>query len=552
MAKMKGVHPLKLALAGLLITAVIAGVAGVLLVGANYRPPDGAEGLIYPGVSVAGVPIAGLTRNRAAAVVAAALPHPEETELAIEAGDQSWQLTWAAAGQGHDVSAAVETAYAAGAARPWWLGAFYHLRPLNVDVPVPQIPADPDRVRGFVAAIADAVAVAPQDAALIIAGDEVSSTPAQEGRYLEVETATQQVLAALKASAQQVSLATTPIAPRYTSPEPALSQARFLAQQTLTVVVHDPVILPGDAAAEWEATPGVITPPPPGYHAEFATDSSQILRWLRIRKKAPGLELGFDVMGIRDWVDSLAGQIDPLRILDVDATTVRVAQTLRAGGGLRINAVIHHTPITYTVDYGDTFFDIAFYHGFPQWHLERANPDVEPGLIDVGQKLVIPSIDTLMPHPLVEGKRIDIDLPTQTLRAWDEDTLAFELRISSGMSKTPTIQGQFQILFKEESAFAQRWHLDMPYFMGFYEEGEGYFNGIHELPITSYGTRLSAGVLGYPASYGCIIVAEGAAKELFAWADIGTLVAVHGVAPGTPFGRETLEDIAPLIEPPEP
>ncbi len=94
-------------------------------------------------------------------------------------------------------------------------------------------------------------------------------------------------------------------------------------------------------------------------------------------------------------------------------------------------------------------------------------------------------------------------------------------------------------------AFAQRWHLDMPYFMGFYAEGEDFYNGIHELPITSYGTRLSPYVLGWPASYGCIILNVGDAEALYNWADLGTLVRVNGVAPGTPFGQQTLEDIAP-------
>jgi len=161
----------------------------------------------------------------------------------------------------------------------------------------------------------------------------------------------------------------------------------------------------------------------------------------------------------------------------------------------------------------------------------------------------IPSIDVLFPHPLVDGKRIEIDLPTQTLRAYEgtfeSEAQVFEFRISSGISTTPTLAGQFQVLFKEEMAFAQRWRLDMPYFMGFYEEGEDFYNGIHELPITSYGVRLSRGVLGWPASYGCIILDIEDAEALYNWAPVGTLVQVHGVAPGTPFGQQTLLDIAP-------
>jgi LysM repeat protein len=247
---------------------------------------------------------------------------------------------------------------------------------------------------------------------------------------------------------------------------------------------------------------------------------------------------------IRAWVEEIAPQVGQARRLDVEATYQRLLASLDAGEG-QTAAEIYHPPLTYTVDFGDTFYDIAYGFGFPQWHLEQANPDVEPGQIDVGQVLTIPSLDVLFPHPLVDHKRIEIDLPTQTLYAFEDNTQIFEFKVSSGISSTPTIAGQFQVLFKEEAAFAQRWSLDMPYFMGFYEEGEGFYNGIHELPITSRGVRLPSGVLGWPASYGCIILDEGDAESLYRWADVGTLVRVKGVAPGTPYGQQTLSDIAP-------
>jgi len=195
---------------------------------------------------------------------------------------------------------------------------------------------------------------------------------------------------------------------------------------------------------------------------------------------------------------------------------------------------------------GDTLSLIAFDHHMPRYQLERANPDIDPGAIDVGQEIVIPSIDALLPYPLTPGKRIEIDLPKQRMYVFEYDTQVYTFTVSTGISRTPTIPGQFQILFKEEAAFAKRWQLDMPYFMGVYEEDEGFFNGIHELPITHYGTRLSRGVLGYPASFGCIIMDEGDAETLFHWAEIGTLVRISGYAPGTPTWQQTLADLAPL------
>jgi LysM repeat protein len=534
-----------IALIGLLIVAAIGVVSWALLVAAEYRDPDGAEGRIYPGVTIAGVSVEGLTRREAIAKVAATLPIPEQTGLTLSAGGQTWQMTWAAVGQAYDISAAVDTAYQVGAEQPWWLGSYSVVRPFNVEIEVPFIAADAARVLDYVERIAERVELAPEDATLTISGGRITSTPAQEGQVLDVKGATAQVLAALTAGETAVSLTTTPVLARIASPEPALSQAQALARRSVTVAINDPLVLPSDP----KGTPDA--PIAPGYHAEFVADGDQIARWLRVGQRGDSFHIEFDIMAIRAWVESLAGDIDAARELDVDGTTAQIAQTLRAGGDSRVVTRVLHPSFTYTVKGGDTFFDIAYNHGFPQWHLEKANPEVDPGLIDIGQVLVIPSLDTLFPHPLVEGKRIEIDLPTQTLRAFEEEVMVFELKISSGISTTPTLQGQFQVLFKEEMAFAPRWRLDMPYFMGFYEEREGFFNGIHELPITAYGVRLSSGVLGYPASYGCIIVGRNVAAELFEWSEVGTLVRVRGVAPGTPFGRETLQDIAPLVPEPE-
>ncbi|NLF00607.1 MAG: L,D-transpeptidase family protein, partial [Anaerolineales bacterium] len=187
---------------------------------------------------------------------------------------------------------------------------------------------------------------------------------------------------------------------------------------------------------------------------------------------------------------------------------------------------------------GDNLFDIAYSYGFPRWQLEVANPDVEPSALEIGMELVIPSIDVLLPEPIAPGKLIEVNLPEQRLRAYEEGQLRYEFTCSSGMSSTPTIAGQFQVLIKEDVAYAPRWDLDMPYFLGIYLEGPDFYNGIHELPIAGDGRRLWAGVLGWPASYGCIILDIGDAATLYDWAPIGTLVRIKGVAPGTPVYRE--------------
>jgi len=513
------------------VILLLGAAAGAVAIGAQYRER------IFPGVTVVSattadnIDVGGLSPEEARTHLARHLPDPTQTALTVRAAGQAWQLTWALVGQHHDIEAAIDAAYRVDRERAWWLGALSVLQPAGARITVPLVPADAPLARTYVEKIATQIAAPAVDASLSIVNGQIVATPAQEGQELNIDAATTQVLVALGQGSSDVELIPDAISPRITTVEPAYSQALAAATEPFVVQAHDP--LTGD-------------PEQGGYRAEFAASPAEVMTWLRIVARNDRFHLNVSPLAIRQWVAALAPLVGEERVLDVDTTTARIAVALRAAGGLRAEALIRHPETAYVVQPGDVFYDIAYLHGFPQWRLEQANPDVDPGVIDVGQVLTLPSIDVLFPLPLVPGKRIEVDLPTQSAIAYEDDTAVFELAISTGISTTPTLAGQFQILFKEEDAYAQRWSLDMPYFMGFYEEGEDFFNGFHELPITSYGTRLSRGVLGYPASYGCIILDVEDAEALYRWADVGTLVRVHGVAPGTPFGQQTLNDIAPL------
>jgi len=312
------------------------------------------------------------------------------------------------------------------------------------------------------------------------------------------------------------------VEPRLSEPEPATTLARSLLAQPFTLVAEDPLT---------------------DYRAEsiFRAPPERVATWLlavpEYTEDTARMALEVDEEAVRAWLGEIAPQLGPERLLDANETLTRIVAALSAGEH-QAQARIRHPEGTYVVQPGDNFFDIAYGFGFPQWRLEEANPDVDPEALAIGMEMVIPSIDVLFPHPLVPGKRIEISLPEQRLRAYEEGQMVYDFTCSSGMTSTPTIAGQFQVLFKEPSAYASRWSLEMPYFMAVYQEGPDFANGIHELPITSYGKRLWAGVLGWPASYGCIILDIGDAEVLYNWAPVGTLVRITGVAPGTPAYEE--------------
>jgi len=515
-------------LAGLLVLMLVIFAMTVWLM--LRHPAD----TILPGVSVHNVDVSGLTVDEAVTALTRGLPAPETVGVDVHAAGQTWHVTWVDVGQCYDVRATAQAAYAVGRDAAGDAPLFAGLREHNEIVAPVIVPADPARVRETVARIAAAVERAPVDASLTFDGGRVVATDGQPGQRLDVEDAVARVLRALTEGASSVELTPIAVPPKVATPEPARTQAQAWLAQPFTLAVDDP--LTGELLEN--ELPG-------GYQAEFAAPPERVAAWLESRAEGQSIKLYVDTAAVKVCLDEVAPQVGEERLLDIGPTLKNVFTALYDGQH-HAEAHVRHPERIYVVQPGDTLSLIAFDHHMPRYQLERANPDIDPGAIDVGQEIVIPSIDALLPYPLTPGKRIEIDLPKQRMYVFEYDTQVYTFTVSTGISRTPTIPGQFQILFKEEAAFAKRWQLDMPYFMGVYEEDEGFFNGIHELPITHYGTRLSRGVLGYPASFGCIIMDEGDAETLFHWAEIGTLVRISGYAPGTPTWQQTLADLAPL------
>lgn len=489
---------------------------------------------ILPGVSVHNVDVSGMKVDEAVTVLTQKYPAPEMLAIDVRAAGQVWRVAWADVGQWYDFRATAQAAYNMGRDANGDAPLLAGLREQNVIVAPVIVPANPALVREAVARIAVEVVRDSVDASLIFNGGNVVATDGQPGQRLDVEEAAARVLQALAEEASSVELVLDAVPPKVAVPEPARAQAQAWLAQPFTLVVDDP--LTGELLEN--ELPG-------GYRAEFAASPERIAVWLEPRVEGESLKLFVDATLVKAWLEEVAPQLGEERLLDVDPT-LRNVFTALYNGQHRAEARVRHPERIYIVQPGDTLSLIAYDHHMPRYQLERANPDIDPGAIDVGQEIIIPSIDALLPYPLTPGKRIEIDLPKQRMVVFEYDTQVYTFTVSTGISRTPTIPGQFQILFKEEAAFAKRWQLDMPYFMGVYEEDEGFFNGIHELPITHYGTRLSPGVLGWPASFGCIILDEGDAKTLFDWAEVGTLVRISGYAPGTPSWQQTLADLAPL------
>lgn len=125
-------------------------------------------------------------------------------------------------------------------------------------------------------------------------------------------------------------------------------------------------------------------------------------------------------------------------------------------------------------------------------------------------------------------KRIEVDRKQQLLRYAVGSYVLGEHRVSTGKRSTPTPKGTFRIASKNNRAWSNRANLWMPKWMNFTGPGAppGRF-GIHELPEWRSGKKEGENHLGHPVSGGCIRLGVGPAKDLYAWADVGTTVVVQ-------------------------
>lgn len=124
------------------------------------------------------------------------------------------------------------------------------------------------------------------------------------------------------------------------------------------------------------------------------------------------------------------------------------------------------------------------------------------------------------------GQVIYISLGKQRMWVYEDGKQVFSFIISSGIATRATKPGNFRVQDKIPNAWSGIWQLSMPYWLGIYNVGR-IENGIHALPINTRGVKLWAGLLGRPASFGCIILNTPDAKKLYSWAKVGALVVIR-------------------------
>jgi len=186
---------------------------------------------------------------------------------------------------------------------------------------------------------------------------------------------------------------------------------------------------------------------------------------------------------------------------------------------------------------------VGVFYFKPQENQPDFKLQVENGVMGVfhGQEVMPPTIDLAAVEPEINvlgdtdsmaEKRIYIDLSTQTLSAYQGDSLFMEALVSTGKwGRTPA--GEFTIWSKFRATRMSG------------GSGSSYYN-LPNVPYTMFfsGSGVAAGRgyalhgaywhnnFGHTMSHGCVNMRTVDAQKLFQWADINERITIYGEASG--------------------
>ncbi len=356
--------------------------------------------------------------------------------------------------------------------------------------------------------LAEVAGTPAQDARLEIISGVVQVFPAREGRDLNVDATLELIAAdptALLVDYGFVPLIFTPRPASIAEVRAAAAEAERLLAAPATLLVYDPV------------TNETLT---------WTPDRSTVGEWISVGKGGTQDAITLDPARIAVSVDAWSASLGDERQVDVPIAAAALQESVLGRPAQPV--VLKYLPTATLARGGESLAAIGFRHGLPTWKIQEYNPTTSPyaGLA-AGTELVLPPKDAMLLLPVVPGKRIVISITEQHLWTYEAGGLRSEHVISTGIARSPTLPGLFQVLSHYENAYASRWDLWMPNFLGIYDALPGFTNGIHGLPLLSSGVRLWGNVLGRPASFGCIILDLKAAEELYAWAEDGVVVEIR-------------------------
>lgn len=248
-------------------------------------------GRIFPGVSVAGVDLSGLTPSDAAVKLSQTLSFPITGQILFKDGEQAWIATPAQLGMVFDPSSSARTAYDLGRSGGLFGALSNQIRARGAGVKVAPVIVFDQRVAfQYINQIATQINQPVKEASLVLEGTNIVTEPGQVGRELKMDATLIYLGAQLQTFANgEVPLVVQEIQPQILDVSAQADAARQIISQPLTLVIPN--------AAEGDAGPYIYNP--------------QILaNMIGFERVNGGVQVALDQKGLRDMLVPIKNNVD--------------------------------------------------------------------------------------------------------------------------------------------------------------------------------------------------------------------------------------------------
>lgn len=265
---------------------------------------------------------------------------------------------------------------------------------------------------------------------------------------------------------------------------------------------------------------------------DFATWELPIANWDSWLSATPdasapnGYRFDIEAQGVTDFLMTQQAQhLDASRFINMAEALdqIQIAVQNNAQATLRV----YHNSRQHVVSAGETIISIAWDYGIPYLYIQEANNGISS--LSVGQTITIPPADIFIELTPNSTKRIEVSIPEQRVRVYENGALLWDWGASTGINSSPTWRGVYQILSHEINAYAGNWNLWMPNFMGVYRPipNADFTNGFHGFPTRGGGQLLWENSIGTRVTYGCILLSNTHIQQLYTWAEEGVVVEIN-------------------------
>lgn len=395
----------------------------------------------------------------------------------------------------------------------------------------PIVSVNEDMIQSYLEGLATDVYIAPINASYEWVDGRVQGKSGQDGTELDIESTLsliqQQPLNSIQ---DNVQLFTRTLSPSAGNPNLFLSQVEEMVIAPFKLVAYNPF---DDNYISFIPEPQIVSSWVAAGETNLVVRNHLVSDYISALNNDPtsGLPVG--------------------TYLDPEEVTTAINQSLLIGS-MQAQITMHFYPSSYEVVAGDTGFKIARKTGIPFFLIEEVNADIDLSVLSPGDIINLPSRDVTIPLPVVANKRIIVDLQTQSMVAYEDGQVVFSWQISSGVTDAPTSPGIYQILSHEPVAYGSSYTLcgdtgcgqwELNWFMGIYEVVPGLVNGFHGAVLLPNGAYLGGNNVGVPYTLGCVMSQDEQARQLYDWAELGTIVEIISdeFAPQSDRARRALD-----------